>query len=66
MNIPSKLRAEMSIKLKEWKPQAEEKERDKAILNLVFYEDMNPYQIARLENPLFMQRVPQNTTRIYL
>lgn len=50
-NIPPAIIAKMACFINDWQPKSKVEQRDKLILQLVFIENMNAAQIARLQLP---------------
>lgn len=53
-NIPFEMRSDIISRIKKLRPKNDVERRDKLILELAFIKDMNPAQIARLNNPLLV------------
>lgn len=48
-NIPPALIAKVAVMLEKWNPETEKEKRDKEILRLLFIENVNAHDIARME-----------------
>ena len=53
-NLPTEITGVLTLRLAEFKPTNDAERRDKRILELAFIHDMNPQQIARLNDPEFV------------